>query len=52
MTRAELEEILRSAWDSDDLLLFTPCILDFIDWICQEVRDQAIVTLRDILVRV
>lgn len=50
MQRSDLEQIVAKSWKCEDLSPLTAPILDFTDWISQELKDRAILTPRDILV--
>jgi midasin len=49
--RSDLELIVGSLWKHDALKAFTPCVLDFAEWLCTWVGDRSLLSLRDILVR-
>ncbi|PPR00460.1 hypothetical protein CVT24_004521 [Panaeolus cyanescens] len=47
--RADLELIVQSLWGSEDLKGYTVPLLDFAEWLCSQVGDKSIMSIRDIL---
>ncbi|KAF9464151.1 midasin nuclear AAA ATPase [Collybia nuda] len=47
--RSDLELIVGSLWKHESLRAFTPCVLDFVEWLCIRVGDRSLFSLRDIL---
>lgn len=48
--RSDLQLIIASSWIHEDLKVYTNRILDFVEWLCSEVGDRSLLSLRDILV--
>ena len=48
--RSDLEMIVGGLWRYGSLQPFTAPILDFVDWLCLQVGDRSLLSLRDILV--
>ncbi|OCH90921.1 midasin [Obba rivulosa] len=47
--RSDLECIVNHLWAHDSLHDFTAPLLDFVDWLCVQVGDRSVLSLRDIL---
>jgi midasin len=50
--RRDLELVVNGSWTHPSLRMYTPVLLDFIDWLCVRVGDQSLLSLRDILASV
>lgn len=50
--RDDLQLIVDSLWQHDELRQHTTPVLDFVDWLCARVADRSLLGLRDILVSV
>lgn len=48
--RSDLELIVDTRWQFDVLKPYTNKLLDFVEWLCREVTDPSLASLRDILV--
>ena len=48
--RHDLELIVGNLWQHRSLQVYTPHVLDFVEWLCKSVGDRTLLTLRDILV--
>ncbi|KAG5644766.1 hypothetical protein DXG03_007674 [Asterophora parasitica] len=47
--RHDLELIVGNLWKHEELKRYTPCLLDFVEWLCSRVGDRSLMSLRDIL---
>ena len=48
--RADLTQIIISSWRHESLKLYTPLVLDFMEWLCRRVSEPSLFGLRDIIV--
>jgi midasin len=50
--RGDLELIIASSWEHPAFHPYTSRILDFVDWLVDQIGDRSVLSLRDLLVRV